>query len=30
MTDFVDTLASDAAQEIVKVLVGGLVEAVKP
>lgn len=29
MTDFVDTLASDAAQEIVKVLVGGLVEAVK-
>lgn len=29
MTDFADTLASDAAQEIVRVLVGGLVEAVK-
>ncbi len=29
MTDFGDTLASDAAQEIVKVLVGGLVAAMK-
>jgi hypothetical protein len=29
MTDFGDTLASDAAQEIVKVLAGGLAEAVK-
>jgi hypothetical protein len=29
MTDFGDTLASDAAQEIVKILAGGLAEAVK-